>query len=90
MIKLELEEFLFEVKDEILSYEEFGEKTANQWEEKFLAWIKDENIKKKNIKMEKGKIYYLIDDESDIFDIADEYIYALEQNKEDEYWKNFK
>lgn len=90
MIKLELEDFLFEIKDEILSYEEFGEKTANQWEEKFLAWLKNDKIKKKNVKIEKGKTYYLIDDESDIFNIADEYIYAIEQNKEEEYWKNFK
>ena len=90
MIKLEIEDFLFEIKDEILSYEEFGEKAAKQWEEKFLAWLKNDNIKKKNVKIEKEKIYYLIDDESDIFDMADEYIYALEQNKEEEYWKNFK
>ncbi len=87
MIKLELEEFLFEIKDEILSYEEFGENAANIWEEKFLAIIKNKKIK--NIKNENGKTYYLIDDESDIFDMADKYIYALEQNKEEEYWKNF-
>lgn len=87
MIKLELEEFLFEIKDEILSYEEFGENAANKWEEKFLEFIKNKKIK--NIKNENGKTYYLIDDESDIFDMADEYIYALEQNKEEEYWKNF-
>lgn len=89
MIKLTLEDFLFEVKDEILSYEELGEKKANEWEEKFMLWIKDESIKKKNIKVNKGQTYYLINDESEIFDIADNYYYAVEQNKEEEYWKKF-
>lgn len=92
MIKLELEEFLFEVKEEILSYEELGQEKANQWELNFKNWLKDEKnkTKNKNIKIDKGQIYYLINDESDIFDIADEYYYAVCQNKEDEYWKNFK
>lgn len=89
MIKLEIEEFIFEVKDEILSYEEFGQKTANIWEEKFLNLIKNKQKNIKNIKFQDGKTYYLLDDESDIFDIADKYIYAIEQNKENEYWENF-
>ena len=89
MIKLEIEEFIFEVKDEILSYEELGEEYADRWEQGFLAWLKDEKIKKKNIKKEKENTYYLIDDESEIFDIADEYYYAVDANKIDEYWKKF-
>lgn len=89
MIKLTLEDFLFEVKDEILSYEELGEKKANEWEEKFMLWLKDETIKKKNIKINKGQTYYLINDESEIFDIADKYYYAVEQNKEEDYWQKF-
>lgn len=90
MLKIEIEEFIFEVKDEILSYEELGEKYADKWEQNFLKWLNDDNIKKKNIKKDKQQTYYLIGDESEIFDIADEYYYAIEQNKEEEYWKNFK
>lgn len=89
MIKLEIEEFIFEVKDEILSYEELGEKWANKWEEDFLALVNNDKIKNKNIKKIKDKIFYMIDDESDIFDIADKYYYAVEENKIDEYWKKF-
>ncbi len=89
MIKLEIEEFIFEVKDEILSYEELGKEYADKWEKGFLAWLKDEKVKKKNIKKEKNITYYLIDDESEIFDIADQYYYAVEDNKIDEYWKKF-
>ena len=89
MIKLEIEEFIFEVKDEILSYEELGEEYANRWEQEFLAWLKNDKIKKKNVKTNKGNTYFLIDDESEIFDIADEYYYAVDANKIDEYWKKF-
>ncbi len=89
MIKLEIEEFIFEVKDEILSYEELGKQYADKWEQEFLVWLKDEKVKKKNIKKEKNTTYYLIDDESEIFDIADQYYYAVEDNKIDEYWKKF-
>lgn len=89
MIRLEIEEFIFEVKDEILSYEELGKEYADKWEQEFLAWLKDEKVKKKNIKKEKNTTYYLIDDESEIFDIADQYYYAVEDNKIDEYWKKF-
>lgn len=58
-------------------------------DQEFLAWLKDEKVKKKNIKKEKNTTYYLIDDESEIFDIADQYYYAVEDNKIDEYWKKF-
>lgn len=89
MIKLEIEDFIFEVKDEILSYEELGEEYADKWEKDFLAWLNNDQIKKKNIKKEKGNVYYLINDESEIFDIADEYYYAVDENKIQEYWKKF-
>lgn len=89
MIKLEIKDFIFEVKDEILSYEELGEEYANKWEQDFLCWLKNDKIKKKNIKIDKGITYYLISDESEIFDIADEYYYAVDDNKTSEYWKKF-
>ncbi|WP_250278293.1 hypothetical protein [[Clostridium] colinum] len=89
MIKLDIEDFIFEVKDEILSYEELGEEHAKKWEERFLAWLKDDKIKKKNLKVEKGNTFYLIDDESEIFDIADEYYYAVDSNNIEEYWEKF-
>ncbi len=89
MIKLEIEEFIFEVKDEILSYEELGKEYAKKWEESFLKWLNNDKIKKKNIKKQNNQTFYLIDDESEIFDIADKYYYAVEENKINEYWKNF-
>ena len=89
MIKILINDFIYEVKEEILSYQDLGEKKANEWEKHFFKWFENSKISKKNIKEISGKKYYLIKDESEIFDIADKYFYAVEQKKEEEYWKNF-
>lgn len=89
MIKLPIDEFIFEVKEEILSYEELGEKKANEWENNFIKWLKDENIKKKYVKGNGEKKFYEIKDESVIFEIADRYYDSVLQKKEDLYWSKF-
>lgn len=89
MIKLELDEFLFEIKDEFLSYQEIDAKNVQIWEEKFMKWIKNDTIKKDNVETKDGLIYYLIDDESEIFDMADMYYYAVMENKTEEYFEKF-
>lgn len=89
MIKLTIEDFLYEVKEEMLCYEDLGEEKAGLWEAEFDKWLNNDKIKKKNV-IEKGdKKYYCLDDESEIFDIVDEYLDAVEQGKEKEYWKDF-
>lgn len=90
MIKMSVNELVFEVKEEILCYEQLGESKAEEWERNFNRWLNDKSIKKPNI-IEKGKLcYYCIEDESAVFDIVDEYLEAVENNKEEEYWKNFR
>lgn len=89
MIKLPIDEFIFEVKEEILSYEELGEKKANEWESNFIKWLEDENIKKKYVKGKGEKKFYEIKDESIIFEIADKYYDSVLQKKEDLYWSKF-
>ena len=88
MLKLELDEFIFEVKDEISCYEEIGTEGADKWEADFRKWI-NSPIKKKNVIIKNSKVYFCIEDESEIFDIADSYIESIEQNKTEEYWKKF-
>jgi len=89
MIKLLVEDFVYEVKEEILSYEDLGETKACEWEKCFFQWLENPKIKKKNIKEISDKKYYLIKDESEIFDIVDEYFDAVERKKEVDYWKKF-
>lgn len=89
MIKMIIEDFIYEIKEEILSYEELGEKKASDWEKDFMNWLENSEIKKKNIKEISGKKYYIIKDESQIFDIVDEYYNAVEQKNEKKYWEKF-
>lgn len=89
MLKMEIEDFIYEVKEEMICYDEIGEEGADEWERGFRNWLKNP-IKKENIEKKGDKLKVLIGDESEIFDIADSYLEALENNKTEEYWKNFR
>lgn len=88
MIRLNIDDFIFEVKDEISCYEDIGTEGADKWEADFRKWLESDK-KKKNIFKKGDKLQYAIGDESEVFDIADEYMQALEENKIKEYWDNF-
>ena len=90
MLKLKIEDFIFEVKEEIISYEELGQEKADLWEKGFLAWLDDKNANHKNVKKIGETKYFIIQDESEIFDIADEFFSAIEQNNIIKYWRKFK
>ena len=87
-IKLDTEDFIFEVTEELVCYEEIGRDGADKWADGFRSWLSD-GRKKKNIVKNGDKTYFVIDDEGEIFDIADEYLNAVENNNITEYWKNF-
>ena len=50
----------------------------------------DNGGKKKRIAERGGKKYFLLDDESEVFDLADEYLEAYESNNIEKYWKEFR
>lgn len=87
-IKLETEDFIYEVTEELVCYDEIGREGADKWAECFRKWLSD-GKKKKNIVKSGDKTYFVIDDEGEIFDIADEYLTAVENGNISEYWKNF-
>lgn len=88
MIKMDIDDFIYEIKEELLCYEEIGENGADKWEEEFRAWLNTPG-KKENVEIKGDKIKFLIADESEIFDIADSYLDAIENNSLKEYWKDF-
>lgn len=88
MIKLDIEDFIFEIKDELSCYETIGQKGADKWESEFRKWLEGSKSKK-NIFKKGSRLQYAIGDESEIFDIADEYLQAFENNKIKEYWDKF-
>lgn len=89
MIKLEIEEFVEEVKAEMYGYEEIEDSQINDWENKFREWVKKESgkkIKNNRIKLGPNSIIIELKDETDIFQIADKYLVAVVNNEVDEYW----
>ena len=88
-MNIEFNEFIDEVKDEIMCYEELGEEYAQKWEEEFLKWADENKNKNKSIKESNGKMFFVIKDESEIFEIADSYYDAVVENSVGEYWKKF-
>lgn len=88
-MKLKIEDWIEEVKENLFCYEG-GEKIAQRWEGEFRAWLKQsKNLKKKYIKEEKGKIYFIIQDEEEVMETADSYFDALEENAVKKYWNEF-
>ena len=49
-MNIEFKEFIDEVKDEIMCYEELGQEYALKWEKEFYQWAEDNLGKNKNIK----------------------------------------
>ena len=89
MIKLEIEEFVEEVKAEMYGYEEIEDSQINDWENKFREWVKKESgkkIKNNRIKLGPNSIIIELKDETDIFQIADKYLVAVVNNEVDKYW----
>ncbi|HOA81633.1 MAG TPA: hypothetical protein PKK61_11325 [Defluviitaleaceae bacterium] len=89
MLKIPLEDFVEEIKSEIIGYEELGEEKAREWENKFLSLVNEAKSVTKNIEEEDGKKYYLLEDESEIFRIVDMYLAAVDTGEEKEYWEKW-
>lgn len=77
MLRLSAEDFIFEVKEELSCFEDVGKSGAEEWAKGFKVKFSDLKT-------------VTLDDESEIFEIADEYIEALESGSVQNYWKNFK
>lgn len=88
MIKMELNDFIYEVTQELICYEEIGENGAKEWEDGFKDIVSREKIGKR-IKKIGNKTYYMLEDESEIFDIADGFVEAKESANLERYWDSF-
>ena len=86
-MRVEIAELIENVTDEILCYEN-AEKLAEQWAVEFKAWL-NKNKNHKDVFEEKGKTYFKIGDEGEIFEMADSYLDAAEENRFHDYWTDF-
>jgi propanediol dehydratase large subunit len=89
MVKMPLEDFVEEIKSEIIGYEELGEEKALEWEKKFLSLVNRGNKSKPKIEVKNGKNLYLLEDESEIFKIVDMYLAAVDSDEEKDYWEKW-
>ncbi len=88
MIKMDIEDLIYEVKEELMCYEEIGKEGAELWEKGFRKWLNTPG-RKTNVYGSGDKTKFGVEDESEIFDIADEYLEAVENNSIEQYWKKF-
>lgn len=88
MLKITVEDFIEEIQQEIIGYEELGEEKAKNWVEKFLNILKSKKLK--IIKEEQDKKYIYLKDETELFAYVDNYLVALNYNEEEKYWNGIK
>lgn len=90
MIKLSKTDFLAELEAEVAGYEEITEEEAKTFIEKIDAYIeKNQGVNKKIVK--KGdKLEIHLKDESDLFNIADQYLVAVVNEETELYWQEWK
>ena len=89
MLKLPLEDFLVEVRAEIMGFEELGEDRAREWEARFIALLREGRLAKRYFREDKGRVLIVIEDEAELFSWVDCYWAALEAGEEEEYWAGF-
>ncbi|MDD4844305.1 MAG: hypothetical protein PHU31_08230 [Anaerotignum sp.] len=87
-MKLSIEELIENVKDELLCYEDM-EQASQRWEQEFLGWVEKNKGKHKDIVVEKDGVFFKIKDEEDVFEIANAYIDAIDEESIKEYWEKF-
>jgi hypothetical protein len=85
-IELTLEEFLDEVKTEIIVSGENGEDLAEEWLKGFTELLAQDKLKNPETKDRSGVISVLVKDEGEVFDYADEYCAAVDSGQIDKYW----
>lgn len=93
MLKLELEEFVEEVKAELYGYEEIEEAQIEDFEKHLRNWVEGKKKSKPNkndrIKFGPNSIIITLKDESELFKIADRYLAAVVDGEIQQYWENW-
>ena len=89
-MKIEIEEFILQVKDEFFCYDiDNIEALFNNWEKEFKNWLKKSNSKNGILRLN-NNIYIKIRDEDEIFEVVNSYIDIINDKKNiNEYWNKF-
>jgi hypothetical protein len=86
MLKISKEEFIEELQAELYGYEEIDEDTINDFVKRVQAYF--EAGKGKNVDYKNG-VTIKMNDEGDLFMIADRFLSAVVNEELDKYWQNW-
>lgn len=87
-IKNEIDDFIKLIKEEFMAYEDY-EELFFEWKQGFNKLLRENKISNKNLKKAKGKTYFQVYDETEIFSIADDFVVAYEENDLKSYFRTF-
>lgn len=90
MIKYEIHKFLEIVESEMLDFPDINKEDVIYWKNSFWGLLKNNKISKKNIRRDKDKTYFCIEDEMEIFSIIDDFLISKDENDLKTYWNSFK
>lgn len=88
-IKIKIDEFVEEIVQDLTDCE-VDEKDIKIWEETFRKMLLEHKISKKNISETIKGLFFVVNDEMEIFSITQDYIDAIENNDLKTYWNTFK
>lgn len=90
MFKISKEEFLDEVTAELMGYEEISNEKIDEFVNKVDSYIEKHKGKDKRIIQKADDIILTFKDETDIFQMVDQYYVAVVNNETNEYWNDWK
>jgi hypothetical protein len=89
MFILPKEEFVEELKAEMAGYEEITEAYMKDWFNKFEAYLSDKKVKDKRISRKGDSVSIKLQDESELFAIADKFFAAISNEDLERYWSDW-
>lgn len=90
MLKLTKEEFVEELRNEIAGYDEITGEEEDDFISRIEKYIDKEKGKNKRISMGTNSIIIQLNDETELFEMVDQYLVALLDDEVDLYWANWK
>lgn len=90
MFKITKEELLLELRAEIAGYDEITEADEEDFITRVDKYIEAEKGKNKRISTETNSIIIQLEDETDVFEMVDQFLVAILDDQVNLYWANWK
>ena len=90
MIKLSRKDFLAEIEAEVAGYEEITKEMAQDFVKRVDAYIEKNKGINKKIYVKGSECEIHLKDESDLFNMVDQYLVAVVNEETDSFWKDWK